>query len=288
MSKKWTGALLGAFALFIACDHTPEEEYFSVGPDERDCASPVCGGFWFKRVNQDTTRCLDGNLADRCYAADLDFTALNLGAEELASYARARALAGRLIVKGKFVAGGWASLPELANFKATEAWAAASDQAPTGTYLLARQEPIDCTLRYPCPNITGTKLNTSSNPTALYAGLDLSGSGASETRLADARQRLAAEGLVVAAKVTGIEGTAGWGPPLIASQFYIKLTRKPVSRCIKSGCSGQVCSDQNVITTCEWREEYACYRTALCEVQPSGACGWTQTEELKACLSGAL
>ncbi len=57
------------------------------------------------------------------------------------------------------------------------------------------------------------------------------------------------------------------------------------SRCRATGCSGQVCADQDVVTTCEWREEYACYqRVGVCERQADGACGWTQTPDLQQCL----
>jgi len=57
------------------------------------------------------------------------------------------------------------------------------------------------------------------------------------------------------------------------------------SACRPSGCSGQVCTDEEVVTTCEFRPEYACYRTAVCERQPSGQCGWTPTPALTACLA---
>ena len=58
--------------------------------------------------------------------------------------------------------------------------------------------------------------------------------------------------------------------------------------CFVGGCSGQVCSDDpEVITTCEWREEYQCYRTATCERQADGECGWTETDELLECLAEA-
>lgn len=57
--------------------------------------------------------------------------------------------------------------------------------------------------------------------------------------------------------------------------------------CIKGGCSGTLCVEegQDAVTTCEWRPEYACYQNATCERQPDGACGWTQTDELTACLA---
>lgn len=54
--------------------------------------------------------------------------------------------------------------------------------------------------------------------------------------------------------------------------------------CRKTGCSGQVCSDDDVISTCEFRPEYACYRTATCARQTDGGCGWTLTSSLTACL----
>lgn len=54
--------------------------------------------------------------------------------------------------------------------------------------------------------------------------------------------------------------------------------------CRPTGCSGQVCSDQEVITTCEYRADYACYKTAKCGRQAGGQCGWTQTPELTRCL----
>lgn len=58
--------------------------------------------------------------------------------------------------------------------------------------------------------------------------------------------------------------------------------------CVTGGCSGTVCQDADAeptMTTCEYRPEYACYRDATCERQPDGACGWTQTEALTACLA---
>lgn len=58
--------------------------------------------------------------------------------------------------------------------------------------------------------------------------------------------------------------------------------------CIVTGCSGQVCADEEVVTDCAYRPEYACYQGAICERQQDGECGWTQTEELDQCLSAAL
>ena len=66
-------------------------------------------------------------------------------------------------------------------------------------------------------------------------------------------------------------------------------TPSPVTKgdCRITGCSGQVCSDEEVVTTCEFKEEYTCYKTAKCERQEDGKCGWTPSEELVACLMSA-
>jgi len=80
------------------------------------------------------------------------------------------------------------------------------------------------------------------------------------------------------------------GLPEYDAQVEIPITLvpdvSPVSSggCIVTGCSGQVCSDEEVMTTCEYRSEYACYKNAKCERQSNGQCGWTQTSALLQCL----
>ena len=54
--------------------------------------------------------------------------------------------------------------------------------------------------------------------------------------------------------------------------------------CQATGCSGQVCADEPVITTCEWRPEYACLQHSSCERLPDGECGWQASRETQACL----
>jgi eight-cysteine-cluster-containing protein len=57
--------------------------------------------------------------------------------------------------------------------------------------------------------------------------------------------------------------------------------------CIKTGCSGTVCTEpgKEVVTTCEFKPEYACYRDATCARQTDGTCNWTMTAGLNKCLS---
>lgn len=61
--------------------------------------------------------------------------------------------------------------------------------------------------------------------------------------------------------------------------------------CITGGCSNQLCisaDSEPLASTCEWREEYACYQEyGTCELQSDASCGWTPSPELAACLEGA-
>ena len=64
------------------------------------------------------------------------------------------------------------------------------------------------------------------------------------------------------------------------------ILRSP-GRCKLSGCSHEICADENVITPCIWRPEYGCYKKALCEVQSNGSCDWTKTPGLEDCLANS-
>jgi hypothetical protein len=58
--------------------------------------------------------------------------------------------------------------------------------------------------------------------------------------------------------------------------------------CRVGGCSGQLCYDANTgdgASTCEWRCDYGCYQHATCELQATGTCGWTSTEQFNQCVA---
>ncbi len=81
--------------------------------------------------------------------------------------------------------------------------------------------------------------------------------------------------------------------------FYVKMLDGipttpgvPVTQneCVVGGCSSQLCVDASqgdMATTCEYREQYACFKTAECKRQTGGQCGWTDTPELKACIAAS-
>lgn len=57
--------------------------------------------------------------------------------------------------------------------------------------------------------------------------------------------------------------------------------------CKVGGCSSQLCIPESAdgLTSCEYKDEYACYTNATCERQSDGECGWTMDAELAQCIS---
>jgi len=82
------------------------------------------------------------------------------------------------------------------------------------------------------------------------------------------------------------EETDAISPPTpVIPPVIVAPTPVAPKTCYVGGCSGQICSENpDVISTCEWRESYACYQTATCELQQTGECGWTETPALNSCL----
>jgi hypothetical protein len=79
------------------------------------------------------------------------------------------------------------------------------------------------------------------------------------------------------------EGTCGWRP---TAELAACLDDGPEpDPCVVTGCSNQLCAEEETPSTCEWTDEYACYQDhGICERDAAGVCGWRQTEELLACI----
>lgn len=249
--------------------------FYSFRRDLRRCASPRCGGYFVKLVNQSRTRCADGHNQSECYVAEIDWR----GQSEPDS--DRGLLRGTIRRKGQF-----------GEFRATEVWQAASANQPAGKFFRVRDRGLRC-IAAPCPTHHEATLNSTASRN--IAGVDLSGAGAPENMMSEATQAMTSpDGILVSGNHSPVTGPAGRMQMLKATQFYVRsggsgsgsgnTSQKP---CKKTGCSSQVCSDEDVITTCEWSPEYECYKKAACERQKNGDCGFTQTPELTRCLSRA-
>lgn len=58
----------------------------------------------------------------------------------------------------------------------------------------------------------------------------------------------------------------------------------PQKICKKTGCSGEICSDKDIVSACAFKPEFECYKNAVCGLQESGECGFEMTDEVKNCL----
>jgi hypothetical protein len=91
--------------------------------------------------------------------------------------------------------------------------------------------------------------------------------------------------VLVAAACGGSQQAAEPEAPPVASEP--SQGPAPGGACEPQGCGNTVCAEAGagIVTTCEWKAEYECYKTATCERQADGTCGWTQSPALTSCLA---
>ncbi|MGE3547217.1 MAG: DUF6748 domain-containing protein [Kofleriaceae bacterium] len=264
--------------------------YYSIRPDLRKCAHPFCGGMFLERVNRTTTVCHDGQIRESCYTPELDWSESNLGPvsqAQLIAAANNGALSGGAfaVVRGRFARANSTPVSSLGRFIVTEAWVAEGDQPASGVFARVKDNGIVC-LAAPCGSLTEAALNNSRK--AEISELDFSVGQLADTEIQNLIEDLREpSGIIVAGDryTYSLNGRPGKGRTV--TNAYRRLINPLAEPCYVGGCSSEVCSDQEgAITTCEYREEYACYETASCERQGDGACGWTMTRELEGCLAG--
>lgn len=245
--------------------------FYSLRRDERECMSPMCGGYFVQRVNMSVTRCANGQYRGECYVAEIDWNG------------QAPPDPTHLVVRGSIAPKNFARFGNLGELRVTEAWTTPSDNKAVGTYYLVRDRKVRC-IAAPCPTHHEAQLN--STVSANIAGVELDKTGLGGSDIGRARAAMSdPEGAIVVGEHRKISGPGGTLEILQATQIYYRGNAQSAMKpCKKTGCSSQVCADHDVITTCEYRSEYACYKKAECKRQTSGDCGFTMTDELKSCL----
>lgn len=264
--------------------------YFEVRADLRKCVAPLCGGVALDRLNRTSTVCHDGAARTSCYTPELDWSESELSDEAQAAFhdalARGALSDGAVaLVRGRFAPKTYEGFGNLGRFVVTEAWLAETDAVSDGVFVRAKDNGLRC-IQAPCPSTNERALNTSRS--ANIAGIDWDAGGFTGEQISTFATEMTQPGGIILAgsrytwKENGVRAKGR-----TATAVYRRLQNAAASgACYTGGCSGQICSDQEgVISTCEWREEYACYQDATCERQPDGECGWTPTAELSACLA---
>jgi len=167
-------ALTSAQALVVAPpdDITPIERslVYSIKPDMRKCASPMCGGYWISPVNKvyvdiPTPYEAEDPLWEPkpIYVAAIDFKKLGLTKDEIYRFQD-------LIFNGQALIAGYLTtypyktaesrvLPRLKQIVATETWGGANTNPPVGAFLDVKISGIKC-IQAPCPYFKALKINT--------------------------------------------------------------------------------------------------------------------------------
>ena len=232
-----TGCLLAAW-LGSACDHAADDSleasaaavqaltvansghFIVTRLDQRKCASPVCGGYFVKSVNQTRTRCANGSSAADCHAFRLDFGPAGLSADQAARFEAEFFAKQRGLVRGSLISRSVA--PNLSEdvLVVTEAWQGQAMTTAKGTFNALTATGRVC-ITFPCDSFQGEKLNTGA--VSFFNAVDLAASGAPPEAVAQGQQALAAGGVLSAGAAVTIVGPAGRGSDFRASEFYLRL-----------------------------------------------------------------
>jgi hypothetical protein len=192
--------------------------FFTIRHDERKCVSPLCGGFFLKRVNRSTTICADDTRRNECYVAELDLARLGATPEQEGQLVDH---AGQFLVRGSILAKRFPSFGNLGVFRADEAWQGHENVTASGTFSRVGDAGIVC-ITFPCLSFTGEKLN-SSRPIERIAGVDLEGIVPDPS---DGRAQLDQPfGLMVAGHRVAVVGPAGRAHGIDASEYYLPFPR---------------------------------------------------------------
>lgn len=204
----------GSPAELMAGANPTSSKYYTLRPDVRRCAAPVCGGYFVKQVNQPRTLCADGQAAEECYVAELDKKALGLSEE---GEVILRAHPTEFLLRGELAQKSFPSANTLGVLRLEEAWRGHTGVTARGAYYRVKSSGITC-ITFPCPSFTAEKLNTSEPPQDI-ARVELSGITQDQS---DAQVQLGKkEGLLVAGELGTVSGPAGEGQAMNASEYYV-------------------------------------------------------------------
>jgi hypothetical protein len=246
--------------------------------DTKKCASPLCGGFYVKRVNQATTLCADGTSQAECYVGAIQLTGVGLSTREEADL-RVAVESGKALVKGatykKTVNGSI-----VGTLKANEGWVGATGSTPDGTFYRAANNGIQC-IKAPCPSTTAYQLNGKDTHNVVEVRLGQTSTPAAQASLDLAGQALGTkDGVLVAGGVATPKcgPDSGCGPMLIATEFYLRVLPREGKGC---GARSQVVC--NAGQFCNWKAADICgaadatglcaYRPDICPQYVSPVCG---------------
>lgn len=194
------------------------DAFSSLRADQRECPSPMCGGFFVRRVNRAQTRCVDGAARPECYVAEVE-----LERTGLTGVALERASAGLgdgALVRGRIVPRSADGFPGLGDLDASEVWLRTG--RTSGRVYRVRDTGLAC-VASPCFSFRAGLVNGQTRTS--LSSVELSGVGGSAALLRRARTAMRTGSLLVAGTIRAVPdaGPAGTGRELVAAALYLRV-----------------------------------------------------------------
>ena len=212
--------------------------YVTVRRDARECAFPMCGGYWVKPVF---------GTANEAYAASLDFGKLALSADETSALTRD---VGHLVLTGRVLGTPGAFIVDTAF-----AGRGATTAQPSAFYTV-KSTPIVC-FAAPCRNIEQTAVTKKAKVT-MIASVDFSRIGGDTS---DTNALLAsATGLLVAGTPTTVRFQNRTAPGLVVTSYFAPVVH--------------VAPPVVEAPLCDTRGAAPCAEGFFCSHSEAGECGY--------------
>lgn len=225
----WGFLLIGMAITFglTSSSRADDSFFFSVREDIRDCAYPMCGGYWVKRVNRNVTLCSDGQYRKECYVVDMDWNDSDFPEQQAYELER---LSSTIIFRGTLTDMYFEPTDTIFHILSiTEVWMSATDKEISllieGVFFRITDSGIRC-YTTPCASFNSSRLNSFlSFP---IHELDLSASLASEEQIAEAISTIfnSEDGLLVFGTNSFFREATSFGIRMSATDFYFPVKPK--------------------------------------------------------------
>src|SRR5262245_45491973 len=149
--------------------------YYTIRQDLRRCASPMCGGYFVRRANNERMKCGNQRNALDCYVADIDWNG-NTKVEP-----------NNALLRGEIVAGVKSHGQKFDRLRVLESWQGSGAKNPADEFYRVRDLRINC-ITHPCLTHHEARLNSTFERD--IAGVQLNNAGAPDAVIQEAVQAM--------------------------------------------------------------------------------------------------